>query len=379
MRSMSSEQAPIGFGVFGYGFMAGAHLEALQSMPGARAVGVCGPRLQRAEEVAQKFSVPFVTQEAEALLDHPDVDAVIVDTPDVTHYPLVMLAAQRGKHVFCEKPLATEIGQAREMVAAVEQASVRSMMGFSTRFSPLIRNVKRLLEEGAIGRPFHVHAQAFSAGLLARPPRWSWRTDRARSGTGILGDLGSHLIDLNHYLLGTTTEVLASLRTFVPELIDPQSGERHRHEVDDDTVLLLRFPGGVHGSLALSRLGSVHMDYPIGRRHYLIDGSEGGILWENGVATLHPYKGATVRLEGEPPLWEVDHHTFITGWAKQNLQPFVVAIRSGVDQGPTLRDGLLAQEVIDAAVRSASSDHWEDVKLPLPARGEGVGGRGERT
>ncbi|MGH2369708.1 MAG: Gfo/Idh/MocA family protein [Chloroflexota bacterium] len=358
---MASVNESIGFGVFGYGFMGSAHLEALQGIAGTRAVAVCGPRLEAAQALAARFGAPLATRDPEAVLSHPDVDAVIVDTPDAFHYELVMAAAGHGKHVFCEKPLAIEIGQAREMAAAVEQAGVRSMMGFATRFSAVIQNVKRLLDEGTIGRPFHVHAQAFNAGMLATLPRWSWRTDKARSGTGILGDLGSHIIDLNHFLLGPTTEVMASLRTFIPEVVDPASGERHVHEVDDDSVLLLRFANGAHGSLALSRLGSVHMDYPIGRRHYLIDGSKGGLLWENGVATLHPYKGKAMRIEGEPPLWEVDHHTFITGWAGQILEPFVTAIRTGQDRPPTIRDGLLAQEVIDAAVRSADSGRWEQV------------------
>ena len=358
---MVSAAESIGFGVFGYGFMAAAHLEGLRALPGTRAVAVCGPRLEPARALAEKFGAPLATQEARALLEHPDVDAVIVDTPDHTHYELVLAAARHGKHVFCEKPLAPDIAQAREMAATVRAAGVRSVMGFSTRFSPVIQNVKRHLDEGTIGQPYHVHAQAFNAGMLAERPRWSWRTDRARAGVGILGDLGSHLIDLNHFLLGPTVEVMASLRTFVEAVFDPVSGARHAHEVDDDTVLLLRFASGAHGSLALSRLGSVHMNYPIGRRHYLIDGSKGGLLWENGVATLHPYKGEAVRLEGEPPLWEVDHHTFITGWARQNLEPFVEAIRSGEDRAPTLQDGLLAQEVIAAAVRSSASGHWERV------------------
>jgi predicted dehydrogenase len=354
----------IGFAVFGYGFMATAHLEALQGIPGTRAVAVCGPHPERARAAAARFGADLATSDPQEVFRHPDVQAVLVDTPDAFHYELVMGAARHGKHVFCEKPLAPDIRQAREMAAAVARAGVRGMMGFSTRFSPVIQNVKRHLDAGAIGRPFHVHAQAFNAGLLADPPRWSWRTDRARAGTGILGDLGSHLIDLNHFLLGPTAEVVASTKTFVPELVDPQTGERHRHEVDDDTVLLLRFASGAHGSLALSRLGSVHMDYPIGRRHYLIDGSKGGLWWENGVATLHPYRGQPVRLEGEPPLWEVDHHTFITGWGRQNLLPFVAAIRAGEDRPPTLRDGLLAQEVIEAASRSAASGRWERVGAP---------------
>jgi predicted dehydrogenase len=359
---MTGDARQVGFGVFGYGFMASAHLEALQGIPGTRAVAVCGPRLERAQEAAARFGAALATSDPEALLSHPEVDAVLVDTPDATHYDLVLAAARHGKHVFCEKPLAMDGRQGREMVAAVEEAGVRGMMGFSTRFSPLIQNVKRHLDEGAIGRPFHVHAQAFSSGLLAERPRWSWRTDRARTGAGVLGDLGSHLIDLNHYLLGPVEGVMASLRTFIPQLVDPTTGARHRHEVDDDVALLLRFASGVHGSLALSRVGSVHRAYPIGRRHYLIDGSAGGLLWENGVATLFPRQGEALRLEGEPPLWEVDHHTFITGWARQNLEPFVEAIRSGQDLAPTLRDGLRAQLVIDAAVRSGATGKWEEVE-----------------
>src|SRR5207237_6093482 len=128
----------------------------------------------------------------------------------------VMAAARHGKHVFCEKPLSPNVEHAREMAAAVERAGVCSMMGFSTRFSPVIQNVKRLLDAGTLGRIFHVHAQAFNAGLLADPPRWSWRTDKARCGVGILGDLGAHMIDLDHFLLGPTSEVMASMQTFTP-------------------------------------------------------------------------------------------------------------------------------------------------------------------
>src|SRR5690349_9412356 len=125
---MVSEGERIGFGVFGYGFMAGAHLEGLRGLPGTRAVAVCGPRLDRAQALAEKFGVPLATQDPAALLAHPEVDAVIVDTPDDTHYELVMAASRRGKHVFCEKPLAPEIVQAREMAAAVRDAGVRSAM-----------------------------------------------------------------------------------------------------------------------------------------------------------------------------------------------------------------------------------------------------------
>lgn len=189
------------------------------------------------------------------------------------------------------------------MADAVDRADVRSMMGFSTRFSPLTRTIHDAIADGQIGRVFHVHAQSFSAGLLAAQPRWSWRTDKDRSGTGVIGDIGAHALDTCQYLLGPIVAVASSMHTCIPELVDPATGAKHAQEVDDDTVLLVRFATGAHGSLALSRVGAVHASYPIGRRHMLFSGSGGGLLWENGVATLYPYGGEPKQLEGEPPLW----------------------------------------------------------------------------
>lgn len=352
----------VGFAVFGYGFMATAHVEALQAMDGARVVAICGPRLDRAREVADRFGVPRATTSPEEALAFPGVDAVVIDTPDAFHRDLVVAAARAGRHVFCEKPLATNLADGRAMAAAVREVGVRSMMGFSTRFSPLTIAIRDAIAGGAIGRPFHVHAQSFSAGLLAAQPRWSWRTDKARSGTGVIGDIGAHALDTVQFLLGPVVAVASSLRTCIPDLVDPATGERHPQEVDDDTVLLVRFASGAHGSIALSRVGAVHAAYPIGRRHMLFSGSGGGLLWENGVATLYPYGGEPRPIEGEPPLWGIDHHEFIVGWGRQNLVPFLEAIRTGIDVAPTVEDGLRTQAVLDAAVRASTSRRWEDVE-----------------
>jgi predicted dehydrogenase len=351
----------VGFAVFGYGFMATAHIEALQALDGARVVVICGPRLNRAREVADAHGVPFATISPADALSMPGVDAVVIDTPDAYHHDLVIAAAEAGKHVFCEKPLATNLADGVAMADAVRRAGVRSMMGFSTRFSPLTIAIRDAIAAGAIGRPFHVHTQSFSAGLLAAQPRWSWRTDKARSGTGVVGDIGAHALDTCQFLLGPITAVASSLHTCIPELVDPATGERHRQEVDDDSVLLVRFASGAHGSVALSRVGAVHASYPIGRRHMLFSGSGGGLLWENGVATLYPYGGDPRPIEGEPPLWGIDHHEFIVGWGRQNLVPFLDAIKTGVDAPPTIGDGLQTQAVLDAVVRAASSGRWETV------------------
>lgn len=351
----------IGLGVFGYGFIAEAHLAGLQRIPQARVAGVCGPNLERAAAFARKWGIPFVTQSPDELLRRPDVDAVIVDTPDAAHHRLVMAAAMAGKHVFCEKPLATSLAQAREMVDAAHAAGVRTCMGFSNRWNEGFRFVRALIQSGELGEIYHVHAQAFNPGLLGPRPSFSWRTDDAQAGAGILANLGAHMIDLVRFLVGDVSAVCASLRTCVPVLYDPPTGEPRAHKLDDDVVLLLRLSSGAQGTMSLSRVGSVHADYPIGHRQLLIDGSAAGIAFENGRMLL--YRGRQpIELPGDERHDDGgDHLAFLAQGTEKIMRTFLASIEQGVDLGPTLVDGLRCQEVIEAAITSSREGCWVPV------------------
>jgi predicted dehydrogenase len=357
-------------GIFGYGFIAGVHAEALAHLEGVTLAAVCGPRQEAAEAFAAKHGghgTRAVT-EPDRLLEDGGIEGVLVDSPDATHYDLVMRSLRAGKHVFCEKPLARTVEEAREMHAAARAGKRRTVVGFSNRWRPALQNIKHLLDSDAIGEVVHVHAQSFNASLVrTERPRLTWRTDAARTGTGILGDLGAHYIDLTHYLLGPIAEVCADLRTVTREVFD-DAGQAHPHRVDDDSILLFTVArageggGDVHGTMGLSRLGSVHADYPVGRRHYLIDGRKGGILFENDEAWLYRPDGSREPIPGDPPAAGASHGGALLAGAVRQMETFVTAIREDREVSPSFAEGLQCQEVLHACVESSRERAWRRVE-----------------
>jgi predicted dehydrogenase len=350
-------------GVFGYGFIAGVHVEALRHVAGVTVAGVCGPRQEGVAAFAQRYAIAQTYADPDALLARDDLDGVLVDTPDATHYDLVMRAVRAGKHVFCEKPLARTVDEAREMYAAAGAAKRRTVVGFSMRWNTVLNNVKALIENDELGEIVHVHGQSFNPALVRSDrPRFTWRTDAERTGTGILGDLGAHYVDATHFLLGPIAEVCADLRTTVPEVFD-DAGQAHPHLVDDDSLVMLRLARGAHGTMSFSRLGSVQSDFPVGRRHYLIDGKKGGVLYENGHAWLYRPDKPGEPIPGDPPAASgADHGGALLTGAVRQMETFVRSIREGRDVAPTFRDGLLCQEVLHAAVESSRSRAWVPVR-----------------
>lgn len=348
----------IGIGLFGYGFIAAAHMEGLRRIPEFAALAVCGPNRQRARAFADRYAIPTVTDQPEELLRLPGVDAVIVDTPDRFHAPLTLAAAAQGKHIFCEKPLATSLEEGRAMVEAARRAGVRTLMGFSNRWNPLFLQVRAMLAEGHFGSVYHVHSQNFNAGLLGARPAFTWRTDPALTGSGILGDLGAHAIDLIQFLLGPIAEVCASLRTCRSPLYERDGGTPRQAVVDDDVNLLLRLDSGVEGTMALSRLGAAYSDFPIGHRQLLIDGSELGLAYANGEARLYRPDHSFETLPGEHRPAGVDHAEFLAQGTERILRTFLEAIQSGRDLPPTLEDGLRCQAVLHAAAESSRQRCW---------------------
>lgn len=347
--------------IFGYGFIATAHAEGLAQLPNGRLRTVCGPNLAKASAFAQRFNIPNVTTDPQMVLTDPQIAAVIIDTPDEAHAPLAILAAQHGKHIFCEKPLATSLATAQAMVEAAEQAHVRTLVGFSNRWNPTFQHVHQLINAGSLGRIHHVHAQSFNASLLSNYPAFTWRTDPQRTGSGVLGDLGAHAIDLIHYLLGPITAVCASLRTQQPILYDRETGLQHTAAVDDEALLLIRLGNDIEGTIALSRLGAEYSDFPIGHRQFLIGGSHGAVTYENGYARLYHPNHQWEELPSDRPPAGQDHATFLAQGTARILHTFLQAIEQQADLPPTFRDGLRCQAVLDAAIRSSHTHAWENI------------------
>ncbi|MCL4508082.1 MAG: Gfo/Idh/MocA family oxidoreductase [Chloroflexi bacterium] len=351
----------IGLGIFGYGFIATAHLEGLLRIPEFAVRAVCGPNPERARVFATRFGIPHVTTEPLDLLTQPGIDGVLIDTPDRSHATLALLAVQHRKHIFCEKPLATSFAEAVAMTEAADRAGLRTLVGFSNRWNPFFGHVHQLISAGQLGRIYHVHAQSFNTGLLGRQPPFTWRTDPGRTGTGILGDLGAHTIDLLHFLLGPIEEVCASLRTCKPTLYDPETGAAHAAAVDDEALLLIRLRGGIEGTIALSRLGAEFSDFPVGHRQLLIGGEAAAVTYENGAGRLYRPDHTWELLPSDQPPEGLDHADYLARGTERILRTFLEEIQSGTDVGPTFRDGLRCQAVLEAAEDSARTHSWEPV------------------
>ncbi|MCY3771959.1 MAG: Gfo/Idh/MocA family oxidoreductase [Gemmatimonadetes bacterium] len=262
-------------GMIGAGHIAYSHAEAWRQE--ATLTAVASRRIERARALAERYDVPHVCRDANELLNRGDIDAVGIATPHHLHHPIAMAALKAGKSVFCEKPLALNGTQAREMCAAAETGCVKTGVQSGIRLFPALRLLSHLLREGKAGK-IHTFDAHWSFDW-ARDPRFplTWRFKRAEAGTGALGDLGVYMIDAARWLVGEIAQVNAELAVYVTQrpllTAEDHFGElRRMHsdgvleipdrtgvvENDDVCQLLLRFENGARGSIRASRLHQEH-------------------------------------------------------------------------------------------------------------------------
>ncbi len=184
------------------------YLPALADHPIGRITALCGRDLDRTRSVADSWKIPNAHDNWEAMLDSGEIDAVIVATPNETHFEITMAALERDLPVLCEKPLGMNVAEARKMADAARQRNAITMVPFTYRNMPTNQFVKQLIDDGYVGRPYHLSMRYFAG--YARDGEYAWRFDEAKAGTGILGDLGSHWLDMARWFLG---EVMLSART----------------------------------------------------------------------------------------------------------------------------------------------------------------------
>ena len=349
----------VGIGVLGYGFMAKAHLSGLRSVEHAQIVAIAGPNLSRARAVADTYSVPSVYADEHELVADPEIDAVVITSPDDKHYPQAMTAIKAGKHVFVEKPVALNAIQAREMVMAAQRVGVQTAVGFTLRWNPIIERIHAMIEAGEFGEIVSVHAQRFNSRLLGQVPDMEWRYDPDRSGTGVLGDLGSHMIDLAQYLAGPIEAVSADIATVTRHAFDSDSGRKVPLTLDDDVVLAIRFANGAHGTISLSRVGVVDAHEPLGRSSFLINGTRAGVLTDGILhAAIHRLGHEPQLIHPNLPLGGADHAGILAVFGKRMMHGFVEAVLNNCEISPTMSDGLRTQEVVDSAMKAAHTGRW---------------------
>jgi predicted dehydrogenase len=387
----------LGVGMVGHAFMGAAHSQAWRTAPRffdlpldprMRVLGGRDPA--RAKVAAERLGWESAVVGWQQVVDREDVDLVDVCTPGDTHAEIAVAALEAGKHVLCEKPLASSLAEAEAMTAAAQAAAtrgVRSMVGFTYRRVPAVQLARTLVAEGRIGTVRHVRVAYLQDWLTDPQTPLSWRLDRQRAGSGALGDIGSHAVDLAEHITGERlTGVSAVLETFVHERPlaavgagDPGGGlggsaasgaGRGPVTVDDAAVFLARLSGGGLGVFEATRFAA-------GRKNAIrleVNGSLGSLAFDfEDMNVLHfhdatedPATAGFRRIVVTEP-----QHAYVAHWwpaghglgyehaFTHQAVDLVRAIGAGDDPAPSFADGLHVQRVLDAVERSAAdASRW---------------------
>ncbi len=251
---------PIGVGLIGTGFMGKAHALAWRNakavmgdLPDVRLVALCDTPAAQAARFAAQFGFERSVAEWQALMADPEIDVVSITTPNALHHPMALEALTRGKHVWCEKPMALTLAQAIEMEAAARSAGTVTMLGYNYIRNPAFTHARRLIEAGAIGRIVQFRGWVDEDYQADPDLPWSWRAMIAQAGLGALGDIGSHLVSMALGLMGPVDSLVADMQTIHATRPLPDGSGRAAVENDDAASVLLRFANGAQGSMVISR------------------------------------------------------------------------------------------------------------------------------
>ncbi|MDM7856535.1 Gfo/Idh/MocA family protein [Cellulomonas alba] len=383
----------LGVGMVGYAFMGAAHSQAWRNaprffdLPMAVDMAVVGGRdRDRVAAAARRLGWRDTETDWRALVTRDDVDLVDVCTPGDTHAEIAVAALAAGKHVLCEKPLANTVAEARTMVEAAQAVPDRvAMVGFTYRRVPAIQLARTLVADGRIGTVRHVRAQYLQDWIADPQVPLSWRLDRQRAGSGALGDIGAHVVDLAQFITGERlTGVAAMLETFVHErpVADrfeglagsgSTDGATGPVTVDDAAVFLARLSGGGLATFEATR-------FAYGRKNAIrleVNGSRGSLAFDfEDMNVLHYFDAsdpaATAgfrRIVVTEP-----EHAYVAAWwpaghglgyehaFTHQVVDLVRGVAAGEHPAPTFADGLQVQLVLDAVQRSAADDaRWTPI------------------
>ena len=334
-----------------------------------RLVRVCGRQTAKAELTRARYGFERAGDRWEDLVSDPAVQALDNCAPNHLHLEPCLAAIRAGKHVFCEKPLGRSAEEARALRDAATQAGIVHMVGFNYRFLPAVALVRRLVDEGRLGRIHHFRARFADASFLDPDAPFTWHQDAAAAGSNALLDLGSHLIDLARYLVGEPSAVSGAVATFVADRPDPATGRRRRVETEDAFEATVEFANGALGSLSGTNMAAgrrAHMTFELNGSggtvaydlerlnslwiHLLEERPTGGGLREIHVTDAdHPYGG----------VWWPPGHSI--GWEASLVHELghflgaAAARRSAGPLGATFEDGYRCAVVCDAIMEAARS------------------------
>jgi predicted dehydrogenase len=353
----------IGVGLLGYAFMGAAHSRALLALQALdvplrpELVSISGRNTEALERARERWGWREAVADWHEQVADERIGLFDNGGPNAVHAEPTIAAARAGKHVVCEKPLGMTAGESYEMWQEAKQAGMRHLCGFNYRFVPAVRRARELLEAGELGDVVHFRARYLQSwGWEADPTLW--RFDPAQAGTGALGDLGAHIVDLARYLVGEIASVSARVRTIVPG-----------RDVDDQFVATVEFEDGVVGALEASRLARGRLNSNV----FEVNGSRGSVAFDSErlneleISAGNGFRRLLVTEPGDPYLrhwWPPGH---VIGWGDtfvNELGHMLEAIAGEHEVGPhgaTFEDGYRCAEVVEGILRAAESGVNEEV------------------
>ncbi len=379
----------IGIGMMGYAFMGKAHSHAFKTIPHMiypppaipKLIKICGRNESAVAEAAKRYGYASYTTKWQDLLTDDSIDIFDNGAPNFQHAAPCIAAAEAGKHIFCEKPLARTAEEAKTMLDAVNKTDIKHMVAFNYRFVPALRQAYELIASGKLGRIYHFRAVYLQEWVM---PHYNtpfvWRLDKELAGSGVLGDLGTHLIDLAHWLVGKIDSVSAMTKTFIPERPKPDGSGMGKVTIDDAFVTTLEFENGAIGTLEATRFAGGRKNHQI----IEINGEKGSIEFNlERLNELNVYwvdeepketQGFHNVLVSEPyhPWWQ--HwwpHGHMIGWEHSfihEMAHFLDCIANDRDISPggaTFQDGYDTAVVSDAILKSAEERKHINVNYVL--------------
>jgi predicted dehydrogenase len=373
--------AHLNVALIGYAFMGRAHSNAYRQVGRffspkhlPRMKVLCGRTASSVKAAAEQLGWEESATDWREVVNRKDIDIVDISTPGDSHAEIAIEAAKAGKVVFCEKPLANTVKEAERMLAAVKKAGVIHMICHNYRRVPAVMLAKQLIDEGKLGRLYHFRGTYLQDWVADPSVPLYWRLRKEAAGSGALGDIASHSLDLGRYLVGEITEVTGALETFVKERPLPENPKKKgKVTVDDASASVVRFANGALGTIEASRFATGRKNY----NRFEINGSKGSVVFNfermneldvfltDDDRRVHGFHNVMVTDGSSHPYfshwWPEGHligyeHTFI-----HTVYDLLEAIAKNKVPTPNFEDGVRNQKVLDAMEKAAATKRWVKV------------------
>ncbi|MBC7739585.1 MAG: Gfo/Idh/MocA family oxidoreductase [Candidatus Saccharibacteria bacterium] len=373
----------LNIGMVGYGFMGRTHSNAFSQVGRFFDVPyqpvlktICARDEAKGRMFAENWGYGSSVTDWRRLVDDPDIDLIDIASPNDTHMPIAIAAAEAGKMVMCEKPLGRTADESRQMVAAVEAAGVANMVWYNYRRVPAVTMAKQMIDAGKLGRIFHYRAKFLQdwtiSADLPQGGQGLWRLDADVAGSGVTGDLLAHCIDTALWLNGFIDTVCGMTETFIKERHHNLTGKTEKVGIDDASLFLARFANGSLANFEATRYARGHKALYT----FEINGEHASIAWD--LHDLHRLEYFDHRDVGRERGWRSIHitdgdHPYMSQWWVPGLQigyehsfihqaaDFLTGLGGGTPAAPTFKDALETDLVTDAVLKSARTGQWESV------------------